>query len=357
MSTGNGPVSMRDGVWTINPLLDNRWSEFVDRHPNSSVFHTIGWLQALRTTYGYESVAFTTSRPSEKLTNALLFCVVRSWLTGCRLVSLPFTDHCEPLVQNVDQLRMISLHLETLRKARQWRYAEIRTSGAPLDTEDGLREYAVYRWHRLDLRPSLDSLYKGFHKSCIRRRIRHADHQGLRYEDGRDGRLVRLFYDLIVLSRSRKHLPPQPWEWFRNLVSSMGKDVCIRVAFQGDQPVAGILTMNHRKRMYYKYGGSDARFNSLGATPMLLWKAIQAAKFAGMEELDFGRSELDNPGLIKFKERWGAHGVSLTQWRGPADVASPSFERLKESLATTVCARVPRKILVLMGRLLYRHAG
>ncbi|BFU93450.1 MAG: hypothetical protein NTNFB02_01720 [Nitrospira sp.] len=115
--------------------------------------------------------------------------------------------------------------------------------------------------------------------------------------------------------------------------------------------------MNHKKKMYYKYGGSDARFNSLGATPMLLWKAIQAAKLAGMEELDLGRSEIDNPGLIRFKERWGAYAVPLTRWRGPADVVSPRLERLKVRLATTVCARVPRKVLVLAGRLLYRHVG
>jgi CelD/BcsL family acetyltransferase involved in cellulose biosynthesis len=137
----------------------------------------------------------------------------------------------------------------------------------------------------------------------------------------------------------------------------MGKDVCIRIAFQRNQPVAGILTMNHGKTMYYKYGGSDARFNNLGATPMLFWRAIQAAKSAGKEELDLGRSELENLGLISFKERWGAQSVPLTVWRGPADVVSPSLERLKVRLAKTICACVPHKMVVLAGRLMYRHVG
>ncbi len=137
----------------------------------------------------------------------------------------------------------------------------------------------------------------------------------------------------------------------------MGKDVCIRVAFKGGRPVAGILTMNHGKTMYYKYGGSDARFNHLGATPMLFWQAIQAAKSAGMEELDFGRSDLGNQGLIRFKERWGAQGVRLTLWRSPADEVSPSLEWLNMRLAKTICASVPDKMLVLAGRLMYRHVG
>ncbi|MEK7349845.1 MAG: hypothetical protein AAB177_03170, partial [Nitrospirota bacterium] len=82
--------SLNRVIYTIDPLRDDRWAELTARHPRSSVFHTSGWLRALQTTYGYEPVAFTTSPPSRELKNALLFCVVRSWLTGDRLVSLPF---------------------------------------------------------------------------------------------------------------------------------------------------------------------------------------------------------------------------------------------------------------------------
>lgn len=344
-------------VRVLDPLTDPRWPGFVERHSAASVFHSRGWLRALQMTYGYEPLAVSTSGPTEPLENALPFCLVRSWLTGDRLVSLPFTDHCEPLVENIEQLRALCTHLETLRRTQRWKYAEMRTSGAFLDAEEGLRECEVYRWHRLDLRPSLDALYKGFHKSCIRRRIRHAERQGLRYEEGRNESLVRSFYALIVLTRSRQHLPPQPFEWFQRLISCMGKDVCIRVAFKGYQPIAGILTLNHRKKMYYKYGASDARLNNLGATPMLFWQAIQAAKSAGMEELDLGRSELENWGLIRFKEHWGAHSTRLTLWRCPADEVSPSLERLKVRLAKTACACVPNRMLVLAGRLMYRHVG
>ncbi|MBX3300776.1 MAG: GNAT family N-acetyltransferase [Nitrospira sp.] len=344
-------------VHVINPLRDPRWPGFVEWHSAASVFHSRGWLRALQMTYGYEPLAVTTSRPTEPLTNALLCCLVRSWLTGDRVVSLPFTDHCEPLVEYIEQLRALCAHLEALRRIQGWRYAEVRTSRASLSATESFRECTIYQWHRLDLRPSLDALYKGFHKDCIRRRICHAERQGLRYEEGRNESLVRSFYDLIVLTRLRKHLPPQPFKWFQNLVACMGKDVCIRLAFKGGRPVAGILTMNHGKTMSYKYGGSDARFNHLGTTPMLFWQTIQAAKSVGMETLDLGRSDLENRGLIRFKERWGAQGVRLTLWRSPADEVSPSLERQKMRLAKTVCASVPDKMLVLAGRLMYRHVG
>ena len=83
----------------IQPLTDPRWAELVKRHPRSSVFHTREWLEALHRTYGYEPVAMTTCSP-DALTNAVVFCRVESRLTGRRLVSLPFSDHCELLVED-----------------------------------------------------------------------------------------------------------------------------------------------------------------------------------------------------------------------------------------------------------------
>lgn len=344
-------------VRLLDPLTDPRWPGFVEQHPAASVFHSRGWLRTLQTTYGYEPMAVTTSVPTERVTNALLFCVVRSWVTGDRVVSLPFSDHCDPLVDNIQQLRTLCAHLETLRRTQGWKYAEMRTSGTLLGSDENFGECTVYQSHSLDLRPNLDELYRGFHRDCIRRRIRHAERQGLRYEEGRNESLVRSFYALIVLTRSRQHIPPQPFEWFHNLVAHMGEDVCLRVAFTQDRPVAGILTMNHGKTVYYKYGASDAKFHHLGATPMLLWQAIQAAKASGRALLDFGRSDGENRGLIRFKERWGAQRVQLILWRCPIDEVSPALDRLKMRLTKAVCASIPFKMLVLAGRIMYRHVG
>ena len=109
--------------------------------------------------------------------------------------------------------------------------------------------------------------------------------------------------------------------------------------------------------MVYKYGGSDTRFNNLGGTAMLFWQAIKDAKQAGAEVLDFGRSDLDNPGLIAFKERWSAECSTLNTWRAPLAVSSPHRERLKMRCTKEVFARMPDSVLTLAGRLLYRHIG
>src|SRR5579864_4482975 len=113
-------------LYRFEPLSDFRWPHFLQRHPRSSVFHTLEWLEALRRTYGYEPIAVTTSSPRADLTNAMVFCRVDSWLTGRRLVSLPFSDHCDALVDTTTDMAQIVSALERQLRYERLRYVEIR---------------------------------------------------------------------------------------------------------------------------------------------------------------------------------------------------------------------------------------
>ena len=344
-------------VYRIDPLEDPRWPVFVAEHPDASPFHSRGWLRALKVTYGYEPVAFTTSVPTVPLANALVGCIVRSWVTGTRLVSLPFSDHCEPLISRPDEFGVLIASLAELRKTSGWKYIEIRSANPCLEFGDNFSQVNTSSLHRLDLRPDLDVLYRGLHKNCVRRKIHRAEREGLIYEVGRSEQMIDHLYGLLSMTRARHCLPPQPIEWFRNLVSSMGSNVCIRSASKDGRPIAGMLTLRQGKYMVYKYGASDTVFNHLGGVAMLFWETIKEAKRAGMEWLDFGRSDHDNPGLITFKRRWAAECFPLTTWQIPGLISSAHRNHLTMRCARALFSRLPPSVLTLAGRLLYRHVG
>ena len=69
-------------IYEIYPLGDQRWTSLVQGHPMSSVFHCTNWLSALQIAHGYDPVVVTTCPPGAPLTNGLVFCRIRSWLTG-----------------------------------------------------------------------------------------------------------------------------------------------------------------------------------------------------------------------------------------------------------------------------------
>jgi Acetyltransferase (GNAT) domain len=354
---GPGPVPQR--VYRIDPLADPRWRELVLSHPRGSVFQSPEWLEALHRTYGYEPVALTTSPPGGQLTNGFVFCRIKSWLTGCRLVSVPFADHCDPLVRTEEELNRLLVPLKLQVDADEWKYLGFRPRTYSDDGDDHLGIAAEYWAHRIDLAPPLEELYRGFHKNCIQRNIRRAEQQSLTYEEGGSERLLGEFYKLLVMTRRRQHLPPQPYAWFRNLIACMKEIVKIRLASKAGQPVAAILTLHYKNTLVYKYGCSDRRFKSIGGAPFLFWKAIQAAKSDGCCEFDLGRSDLDNTGLSTFKQRLGATRNPLTYWRYPktesaAEMASHSGLR---RVAGEVFGHMPAPLLRATGRLLYRHIG
>jgi CelD/BcsL family acetyltransferase involved in cellulose biosynthesis len=346
----------------IDPLTDTRWDSFVRKHPRASIFHTNAWVNALHQTYGYRPVAYTTTPAGKDLTNGVIFCHVDSWLTGKRLVSLPFSDHCELLAEDEQDLQLVTAELERQTKAEHCQYAELRPI-RPLNLSTSLfHSTETYHFHQLSLAPSLDTIFRNFHKDSIQRKIRRAEREGLVYREDSPTEHLDRFYRLFTITRQRHQVPPQPLNWFRNLIDNFGDDLKIRMAFKGRLPVASILTIRHKDTLVYKYGCSDLRYNSLGGMHLLFWNSIQEAKNAGLAVFDFGRCDSQQMGLITFKRRWGAAESILTYSRYASEDNSsvhfpPEENSFRMRLAKQVFKRIPARCLPLIGSLLYKHVG
>ena len=269
---------------------------------------------------------------------------------------MPFSDHCEPLVGDSESLDNLLLHTRKCVDRQQFKYIEIRPIVFTPSISTDFSQHLTYCFHRLDLSRSSDEVFRSLHKDCVQRKIRRAEKEKLKYEEGRSDALLQKFYRLMVAMRQRKSLPPQPLAWFKGLVAELGKDLRIRVASYGDLPVASIITLSHNKTMTYKYGCSDAAFNKLGGMALLFWRTIQDAKTAGYDELDFGRSDADNLGLIAFKSHWGTTLSSLTYWKYPQQTAvHPKV--WQRQLVKKISSATPTTVLKAVGRLLYKHIG
>lgn len=332
------------------------------RHPRSSVFHSSRWLRALRQTYGYKAVAYTTSEPGAELENAMLFCRIQSWVTGRRLVSLPFSDHCEPLMDRPQDVEAVIGFLEGGMRNEKWRYIEVRPLSG-MNVATALRATTRrYTFHELDLRPDLETIFRNLHKDSIQRKIARAQREKLCYEEGRSDSLLDDFYRLLTFARRRHRLPPQPKAWFRNLMNCFGEALKIRIARRDGRALAGMITIRNKDTLVYKYGGSDHRYHNLGSMHLLYWTSIQEAKAAGLRFFDFGRTDADQPGLITFKKRWGTQESTLVYSRFSLSEKSSHVFDLSSATPRLAAARqivryIPNPVLSALGRVFYKHVG
>lgn len=91
--------------------------------------------------------------------------------------------------------------------------------------------------------------------------------------------------------------------------------------------------------------------------PFLFWKLIEDGKTAGAERVDFGRTDLESDGLIRFKDRLGTTRRRLTYFRYP-DGAKEKFPAASNPpAARRLFSMLPDALSSRAGRLLYRHIG
>lgn len=343
-------------VYALDPLEDSRWGGLAASHPSSSPFHQTGWLKALRATYGYRPFVLTTTPPGEPLKDGIAMCEVRSWLTGSRLVSLPFSDHTQPFLEGVHQLSEILHALVADQPHHGHHYIELRPMDCEAYAAAGFVPSRLFWLHTLDLAPPLERIFKGLHRDCMQRRILHADRARLSYERGNRDALLREFYRLLLLTRRRQFVVPQPLAWFRNLCGSMGNALEIRVLRKDEVAVAAILTLRHGNSVVYKYGCSDENFHHLAAIPLLFWRLIEESKGAGAELIDLGRTEPGNEGLTRFKDRLGTTRRQIVYFQYPhTTVAQRGIIRSILPRFGRVLSCLPESLSTHMGTVLYRH--
>jgi hypothetical protein len=91
--------------------------------------------------------------------------------------------------------------------------------------------------------------------------------------------------------------------------------------------------------------------------PFLFWQMIEESKASGAERIDFGRSELDNAGLITFKNRVGASRKLLTYYRYENPQKAEANFSWESHGMRGILSSLPDTVLKTAGSFLYKHLG
>jgi hypothetical protein len=332
----------------VDPLFGDSWDEIVADHPSATIFHTSAWARVLADTYRYQPRYFATETPTGPL--ALPLFEVDSWLTGRRGIALPFTDECRPLGNGPGDFRKFFDEALRIGRTRSWSSFELR--GGQFE-EPSL---SFYR-HTLDLAKGSDELFAKVDASA-RRAVRKAERSNLSFELANSIESVRAYYRLHCLTRRTHGLPPQPFEFFRNIHRHLiGKGTgFIALAMHQGQPIAGAVFLHYRSKVHYKFGASDSRFDSLRGNNFVMWRAIQHCIARRFGSLDFGRTSLSNEGLRRYKLLWGTSEDLLHygRWSPRANRSIVGTDR-SSGLQHYFFRACPLPFSRFLGKLLYRH--
>jgi CelD/BcsL family acetyltransferase involved in cellulose biosynthesis len=332
----------KDGIWP--DLADNRLS---------SLFSSLPWIEVLARTYDFKILA-SASPKLGKAESAILFSLV-SDLRGDRVVCLPFSDYCDPLVEDseswselIEPILAFGLPI-TLRCLH---------NDLPVDdTRFSTMRQAM--WHEVDLKRSEEELWQGFTGSA-RQNVRRAKRNGVVVREGRSLEMVRTFYRMhLQLRKSKYRLLAQPAAFFDNLhqLFAPSERLSVLLAEVRGTPVAGIFFLQWGDTLYYKFNASVD--SSLGSNDLLMWEGIRWGRGRGFARLDLGLSDPAQPGLIRYKQKYATRGgvISMLRWQpshqadGRSEQIGHVFNRLTHLLTDPA---VPDEITAAGGDELYR---
>ena len=347
----------------IDPVNDERWDRFVTGHPFGWIPHLSCWQRILEQSFPYMKGYYPAliQRDGE-IRAALPLFEVRSWLTGTRLVSIPWATLSDPLVGCNEEYRLLRQNALEMLESLEAGHLEVRSLHSLSMVEGGIpAEGPVFKYHYLPLDRDPDELRHSFHRSCIQQRINRAYASGLRVRTGDSTEDLDILYSMHLKNRKHKCLPPQPYLFFRNMweILSAEKLATLLIAEFRGRPVASLLLFKFNGRMSAEVAQIDEEYRNMSPNILLFWEAIKLGVQENFKVFDFGRTSPEHRSLQEFKSRWGTNIADLRCLYYPAKkglgLVNGRSKRYK--LLQFVCKHTPRFVQPFIGEFCYRHSG
>ncbi len=300
---------------TIDPANDPIWEAFTRETAEATPFHTGAWAKVLRDTDDFQPHYMVARGENGKIAAAIPLFEVN----GARLVGVPFSDYCPPLLPDCEDSKALVAELKRTTN-NGISGLELRGPSA-LDLEaEGFTKANAFSQHVIDLDGDIEELESRV-RSSAQRTIRKAKRNGLTVRAGDTLADMERFYDLNMLTRRKHGLIPQPWRFFENIHRHMisgGSGVLLFCEYEG-RAIAADMMLAYGKKLVGKFNASDRRYQALGPNHLLQMRCIELGVAEGYSEINLGRTEPEHEGLRRYKLSWGSREEPLPYYYYPAD--------------------------------------
>ena len=335
-------------------LSDERWLSCIKKSPQANLFHHPVWMNLLAECYGYRPFIITICDENGEIVAGLPIMEIISILKTRRWVSLPFTDYCKPLYRDKECLDLLAKGFIQLINKKHITRVELRWE-IPLNAT--MYSSAQYTLHSLKLEDDFEQVASRFER-VHRQNVRQAEKNGIRVKWGENLEDVREFYNLQLATRHRHGVPSQPWRYFKLVTMHLIEKGygSVLLAYQGEQCIAGIVLLHWQNTLICKYAASREENMKLRANNLLFYMAIRWGCENGFKLFDMGRTDLDNPGLRRFKKGWGADEMPLNYFTISRTPRQPVPGNLMK-IVKPIIQRSPRWVCQFAGELFYKYFG
>ena len=199
-------------VLIINPIKDKVWLNFIENQENAIIFHHPAWLSILNKQYNFPVFAVCTLDKTKNITAGIPFCEVRTLTGKKKWISLPFSDFCNPLYSDLNDLKSIIDFIIEEKNRKIIDSIEIRYE-LPFPSE--FKESNKFVIHAKELKGTSKEIFKTLKKTRTQQPIQKSIRDGLIAEVRYDYQAIKNFYELHLKTRKKLGVPIQPKKYLK----------------------------------------------------------------------------------------------------------------------------------------------
>jgi FemAB-related protein (PEP-CTERM system-associated) len=329
-----------------------RWDAFVERCPDATFFHRIGWRGLIEDVFRHRTHYLLAERDGE-LTGVLPLAEVKSRLFGHALVSLPFAVYGGPAATDAQAAQALVDAAVERAQALGVEHLELRDR-SPLRPDWPQQDlYVTFRKPILaDVDANLAAIPRK-QRAMVRKGIKNGLASVIDASADR-------FFELYADNMHRHGTPPFGRRYFERLLDVFGDAAEVLTVLDGSgRPVSGVLSFYFRDEVLPYYAGDTLAARELAANDFKYWELMRRACERGLTTFDYGRSKRGT-GSFDFKKNWGFEPTPLAYEyrllrRASIPENNPANPKFRAFIA--LWRRLPRPAVVALGPHIVRNLG
>jgi CelD/BcsL family acetyltransferase involved in cellulose biosynthesis len=351
-------------VVAADPVTDPLWHDLATT-PGAGLFTSPPWLAAVCGSYGFTAESRIAVDRAGRPVGGLAWVAVDD-PRGLRLLSLPFCDRADPPVPDTATWDL----LVDAAAIGDIPFTVRCLDDSPAVGGAGMRTTGEAAWHGTPLHGAEGALDADELRRRIsgqsRRNLATAERAGVRVAVRDDLEAVRIMHGLHVRLRKNKYgYLAQPREFFERIWQEFAPDGrCVTLVASvdgegGERVIAAALFLEWNGALYYKFGASDPEHLHVRPNDAIYWTGIRRGLERGLQLVDWGLSDLDQPGLVRFKRKWATEERRLLTLRSGTPRPRPGAQEFGDTLTALTGLltdpAVPDDVTARAGALLYRY--
>lgn len=290
-------------IRTVADADQQAWDDYVLRHSDGSVFHTIKWQQTIKKAFGHQNFSLL-AEDQGNIVGVLPLVELKSRLFGHSLCSIPFAE-LGGVVSDNEQISIALLNSATQQGHNLGcEYIELKNKVAL----PGLLKKDLYVNFSREIYPVVDD-----NLAAIPRKSRAAVRKGIK-----EGLVATFgddqfddFYEVMAHSYHQLGTPIFAKRFFQTFLDVFDDKCSLMVVRTKEGNLAaGVLSFYYKDRLLPFYAGSLFQYRKLCPNDFMYWELMKHGCEKGYKVFDFGRSKVDT-GSYSFKKHWGFEPTPL----------------------------------------------